>query len=70
MSHFKISLCYGVSIGEERVNGIKTICCSGDAGGSAGVKYRHGAALVSFSSLDMWVAGVGSVLPVGQKYKV
>ena len=30
-----ISLCYGlsiVSIGEQRVNGIKTICCSGDAG--------------------------------------
>ena len=54
-----------MSIGEERVNGIKTICCSGDAR----VKYRHGVALVSFS-LDMWVAGVGSVLPVGQKYKV
>ena len=43
-------------------------------GASAGVKYRHGVALVSFFSLDMWgplwVAGVGSVLPVGQKYKV
>ena len=43
-------------------------------GASAGVKCRHGVALVSFFSLDMWVplwgAGVGSVLPVGQKYKV
>ena len=54
------------SIGEEGEYGIKTICCSGDAG----VKYRHGVALVSFFSLDMWVTGVGSVLPVGQKYKV
>jgi hypothetical protein len=68
-----ISLCYAVSIGsigEERANGIKTIRCSGDAG----VKYRHGVALVSFFSRDMWVplwvTGVGSVLPVGQKYKV
>ena len=42
--------CIG-SIGEERVNGIKTICCTGDAGASAGVKYRHGVALVSFFSL-------------------
>jgi hypothetical protein len=35
---------------------------------SAGVKYRHGVALVSFFSLDMWVplwvTGVGSVLHV------
>jgi hypothetical protein len=36
-------------------------------GSSAGVKYHHGVALVLFFSLDMWVAGVGSVLPVGQK---
>ena len=37
-------------------------------GASAGVKYRHGVALVSYFSLDMWVplwvAGVGSVLHV------
>jgi len=37
-------------------------------GVSAGVKYRHGVALVSFFSLDLWVplcvAGVGSVLHV------
>jgi hypothetical protein len=43
-------------------------------GSSAGVKYRHGVAFVSFFSRDMWVllwvTGVGSVLPVGQKYKV
>jgi len=43
-------------------------------GSSAGVKYRHGVALVSFFSRDvwvpLWVTGVGSVLPVGQKYKV
>ena len=49
---------------------MKTICCSGDAG----VKYRHGVALVLFFSRDMWepmwVTGVRSVLPVGQKYKV
>jgi hypothetical protein len=40
-------------------------------GSSAGVKYRHGVALVSSFSRDMWVplwvTGVGSVLPVGQK---
>jgi hypothetical protein len=58
-----------VSIGEEMANGIKTICCCGDAK----VKYHHGVALVLFSldmSVPLWVAGVGSVLPVGQKYKV
>ena len=42
-------------------------------GSSAGVKYHHGVALVLFFSRDMWVplwvTGVGSVLPVGQKYK-
>ena len=41
-------------------------------GSSAGVKYCHGAAWVLFISCDMWVplweTGVGSVLPVGQKY--
>jgi hypothetical protein len=52
-------VCIGC-IGEERANGIKTICCSGNAG----VKYRHGVALVLFFPLDMWVAGVGSVLHV------
>ena len=43
-------------------------------GSSAGVKYRHGVALASFFSRDMWfplwVTGGGSVLTVGQKYKV
>jgi hypothetical protein len=38
---------------------------------SGGVTYRHGVAVVSLFSRDMWVplwvTGVGSVLPVGQK---
>jgi len=42
-------------------------------GSSAGVKYRHGVALVSFSCdmwVPLWVTGVESVLPVGQKFTV
>ena len=43
-------------------------------GSSAGVKYRHGVTWMSFFSCDMWVplwvTGVGSVHPVGQKYTV
>ena len=42
-------------------------------GSSAGVNYRHVVAWVSFFSCDMWVplweTGLGSVLPVGQKYR-
>jgi hypothetical protein len=56
------------SIGEKGRMELK-LCCSGNAGASAGIKYRHGVALVSFFSLDMWaplwVVGVGSVLHVG-----
>jgi hypothetical protein len=58
------------SIGEERANESKLYVALVTPGSSAGVKYRHGVALVLFFSLDMWVPGVGSVLPVGQKYKV
>ena len=40
---------------------------------SAGVKYRHGVALMLFFSCDMWVpvwvTGVGSVLPLGQNIR-
>ena len=66
--------CLIGSIGEESVNGIKTICCTGDAGGFCRGEVSSwsslGVVLLTDMWVPLWVAGVGSVLPLGQKYKV
>ena len=43
------------SIGEERVNGIKTICCTGDAGGFCRGEVSSWGSLRVVLLTDMWV---------------